>query len=178
MGASHFKNYFTRSMSMIIKNEVPDDEDALAYMMRNNLSFVQYRSVWECKRKEGIWVLLIDPSSISWSDVVWGISVSGIINSINLTSNAGVNVFSWVNESSTQTEQTIVMDVSLSLLKLGMTSLTLQIDSIDKPKVSAIHVLYNDIKSRRYEAQRPVLQGYNVISDLWNPSTQTLQAVP
>lgn len=163
---------------MLIKNEVPYDENALAYMMRNKLSFVQYCSVWECERKEGKWILLIEPSSISWSDVVWGISVSGIINSIKLTTNTGINVFSWVKKSYAHKEQTIVMDVSLSLLKLGMTSLTLQIDSLDKPNISAVHIIYNDNESRRYEAHRPVLQGYSVISDLWNPSTQTLQPLP
>ena len=164
-------------VNLVTKNQIVD---ALAYMFEKQLPFVQARYPWTPQKKsDGKWVIVVCPSGTFpfIGDTVWDITVCGVIHSVTMTTGTGVRLFSWQAGQQHGHSVTVKLDVSLCLIKLGMTDVVLEIDATETPEVSALHVMYNDNEARRYEAQRPVVQGFSAISDLWDPVTQKLALV-
>ena len=147
--------------------------DELKYMFDHQLPFVQSRHKWvPTQTKDGKWVVI----PRAWADVVWDITVTGPATAITLTSGRGEQLFSWQRGESDVT--TVKLDVSVSLLKLGMSHVALEITSPEEPEIHAIHVLYNDNNARRYEAYHNVMKGYSARSELWDNGRWSLASPP
>lgn len=169
----------------MLVNQVPDDvlseRRELPYMLDNQLLFVQFRKEWKPfedakKYMDGKWNFLIEYVR---ADAVWDITITGKLNSIHMyTCGKNDELFSWTRDPSTDEEVSVKLDVCICPIKLGLTGIHVDIESSDKPVIHAVHVLYRDHEYRWYEVKHPVIQGYSAISDLWDPSTQTLRAPP
>lgn len=107
------------------------------------------------------------------SDVVYDITVTGMLRSVRMYT-YGRELFLWKADTTPETRITVRVDQTVCTLKLGMTFVKLEIDSLDMPEASSLHVVYLSNSARIYESQHPVVQGYPASSDLWDPVTQTL----